>query len=66
MHTYKLRTIPSNSDIPESRISFDQLIVIKVGKTPKQVLLLQSDSFKLENIFDYEMVKLKLSVKYIV
>jgi hypothetical protein len=40
MHTYKLRMIPSNSDIPESRISFDQLIVIKVRKTPKQVLLL--------------------------
>jgi hypothetical protein len=40
MHTYKLRTIPSNSDIPESRISFDQLIVIKVRKMPKQVLLL--------------------------
>ena len=40
MHTYKLHTIPSNSDIPESRISFDQLIVIKVRKTPKQVLLL--------------------------
>ena len=40
MHTYKLRMIPSNSDIPESRISFDQLIVIKVRKMSKQVLLL--------------------------
>jgi len=40
MYTYKLRMILSNPDIPESRISFDQLIVINLHKMPKQVLLL--------------------------